>query len=183
MKTRFSFIAFGICLIFAAGCLNSGGASIVVDLNSKTGEMKYFNIVSDSKDEKEIKSDFQTLLDMVFKEEDPKPEEIKMTSKKLYRNNDQLDGIIIFSFNDPEKALKELNFGTDENGNYILKLGNDIYVRSNGTYIEKDSEKFVKWNKDITKIELETKTDMTGWQNSVSLLSYWLEWEKNNPPK
>ncbi len=180
MKACFFILFLFICpVFFLSGCLDCERVSLSVDLVNKVTEVKYFNIVSNSKDEDTIKKDFRELIKKVYFDDDSKSNPDRITSKRLYRNNEQLDGMVQFSFKHPEKVIKEFEIKTDKKGDYILDITKDIenyQVSGNGQYAEKDSKKIFKWRKNVKEIKLEMKTKVFDDTKKTSLLKYWLDW-------
>jgi pSer/pThr/pTyr-binding forkhead associated (FHA) protein len=168
-----------------AGCLEYEEEYLFIDIPKKVGEVRYSNIVSDSKDEKTIKGDFQDLIDMVYidkyenSKEGAEQKTIQIISRELYGIGPRLDGTVNFSFKDLKAALNEFNIRIDKNEDYIYEMGDDeVYRGGNGTYSEHDSIKAVKWKKQSKTIELEKRTASFAKTKTTSLLSYWLDWKK-----
>jgi len=166
-------------LFFLSGCLDCERASISIDLAHQVAEVKYFNIVSNSREEETIKEDFRDLIKMVYFEEDSAADPDRITSRRLLRNNEQLDGIVRFSFKSLPKALKEYGIEMDKKGDYILDLtkeSENYQVTSNGKWIESGSKKILKWPKTTKKIEFEQKSKVFDETNKTSLLKHWQAW-------
>ena len=166
-------------LFFLSGCLDCERASISIDLVHQVAEVKYFNIVSNSREEETIKEDFRDLIKKVYFEEDSSADPDRITSRRLLRNNEQLDGIVRFSFRSSPQALKEYGIETDKKGDYILDLtkeSENYHVSSNGRWVESGSKKFLKWPKTVKKIEFEQKSKVFDEANKTGLLRHWQGW-------
>ena len=127
--------------------------------------------------------DFRELIKKVYLDDDSKSDSDRITSKRLSRNDEQLDGMVRFSFKHFEKALKEFEIKTDQRGDYILDITKDIenyQVSGNGQYIERDSKKMMKWHKNLKEIKVEMKTKVFDETEKTRLLKYWLDWIDRN---
>ena len=177
------FIAFFLPMV-SIGCLGYEKEYLLIDISKQWGEVRYSNIVSDSKGEEDIKGDFQDLIDMVYNDKYADSEEagqktIQIISRELYGIGSRLDGTVKFSFKELKAALNEFNIKIDTNKNYIYELGADeVYRGGNGTYSEHNSTKEVRWDKQSTTIELEIRHAFFDQTKATSLLSYWLDWKK-----
>ena len=166
-------------LLLLSGCLDCERVSITIDLVHQVAEVKYFNIVSNSREEETIKEDFRDLIKKVYFEEDLATDPDRITSRRLLRNNDQLDGIVRFSFKSSQKALKEYGIEMDKKGDYRLDLtkeSENYQVSSNGRWVESGSKKILKWPKTVKKIEFEQKSKVFEETDKTSLLKHWQAW-------
>lgn len=185
MKTaRFLLLFFSFSLgLFFSGCLDCERVSLSIDLMNKVTEIKYVNIVSDAKDEATIKKDFRGLLKMVYLDDDSKVEPDRITSKRLYKNNEQLDGVTRFSFKDLQTVLKEFNIEKDRDGPYLMDVTKEIgnyHVSSNGQYVERETKKWFKWDSHAKEIKVEMKSKTFVEAQNTRLLQYWLDWVEKN---
>lgn len=176
------FIAFFLPLV-SIGCLGYEKEYLLIDISKQWGEVRYSNIVSDSKGEENIKGDFQDLIDMVYNDQYANSKEgaeqktIQIISRELYGIGPQLNGTVNFSFKDLEAALNEFNIKIDKNEDYRYEMGDDeVYRGGNGTYSEHNSTKEVRWDKQSKTIELEIRHASYDRTETTSLLSYWLDW-------
>lgn len=180
IKKPIFLLFFCMSLVFLfSGCLDCEMASLSIDLIDKVAEIKYFNIVSNSRDEDTIKKDFRELIQKVYFDDDSKSDPDRITSRKLYRDNERLDGMIRFSFKHPDKVLKEFKIDTDQNGDYIIDVTKEVenfQVSGSGQFIERDSKKLFKWPKNVKKIEFETKSKVFDESEKTRLLKNWQDW-------
>jgi len=187
MKKRafFLLLCFSLLLLLS-GCLDCEKASISIDMGRKVAEVKFSNIVSNSTDEETIKEDFRDLIKRVYFDEGSKSDPDRITSRRLYRNNEKLDGIERFSFQSLPRVLKEFGIETDKSGDYILdvtKESENYQIIGNGQSIERGSKKLLKWRKNVKKIDFEQKSREFDETKKTSLLKPWLDWVDNNTPK
>ena len=186
MKIHSKILFLAVCLsLFLTGCLSYEEEYLLIDISNNVGEVRYSNIVSDSKDEEAIKGDFQDLIDMVYNykyadsKEGAEQKTIQIISGELYGIGTRLDGTVNFSFKDLKAALNEFNIKIDKNEDYIYDMGADeVYRGGNGTYSEQNSIKAVIWDKQSKTIELEKRTASFAQTKITSRLSYWLDWKK-----
>ena len=187
MKKRafFLLLCFSLLLLLS-GCLDCEKASISIDMGRKVAEVKFSNIVSNSTDEETIKEDFRDLIKRVYFDEGSKSDPDRITSRRLYRNNEKVDGIERFSFQSLPRVLKEFGIETDKSGDYILdvtKESENYQIIGNGQSIERGSKKLLKWRKNVKKIDFEQKSREFDETKKTSLLKPWLDWVDNNTPK
>jgi hypothetical protein len=172
------------CLSFLlTGCLDFERASVSIDLANRVAEVKFVNIVSNSRDEETIKEDFRDLIKRTYFDEDSKSDPDRITSRRLYKNNERLDGIERFSFKSFKKVLKEFNVEVDKKGDYVLDLtkeSENFQISGNGQTIERDSKKFLKWPKYVKKIEFEEVSKEFDETKKTGLLKYWVDWVDRN---
>ena len=107
---------------FFSSCLDCERASISIDMARKAAEVKFSNIVSNSTDEETIKEDLRDLIKKVYFDEDSKSDPDRITSRRLYRDNEKLCGIERFSFQSFPRVLKEFGLETDRSGDYWGKM-------------------------------------------------------------
>jgi hypothetical protein len=170
-------------LFLLIGCMDCERASISIDLIHKVAEVKFFNIVSNSKDEETIKEDFRDLIQRVYFDEASKSDPDRITSRRLFGNNEKLDGVERFAFKSLPKVLKEFGIEADKSGGYVLdvtKESESYQISGNGQLIQKGSKKFLKWQKNVKKIEFEEKSKEFKEPEKTSLLKHWLEWVDKN---
>ena len=182
MKTNNYTLIVILCIsLLLTSCLSVEKLYLSIDLNKKIGEIKYFNIVSDSEDKEEIEADFKELIENNYLGDGIQGglPSIKITSKKLYGEKGHLNGKVRFTFVHLKDALNDFDIEIDANGNYFYELDNGLEY-TNGTYYEQDLKKQVKWDKNTETIELYFRIMDSDDTEVVSLLPYWLEWKKNN---
>jgi hypothetical protein len=158
-------------------------ASISIDLANKIAEVRFFNIVSNSTEEETIREDFRFLIKQVYFDEDSKSDPDRIISRRLFKTNNQLDGVERFSFKDLRKALKDWSIEVDKSGAYILDITKEVEnyrVSGNGQYLERGSKKFLKWPKNVKRIEVEEKSKEFDEAKKTSLLKHWLDWVDKN---
>ena len=173
-------------LLPLSGCLDCERTSVSIDLVYKMAEVKFSNVVSNSTDEKTIREDFQDLIEKAYFDEASKSDPDRITSRRLYRNDERLDGVERFSFQSLARVLKEFNIETDKSGNYILditKESENYQISGNGQPIGKDSKRFLKWPKNAKKIEFEENRKEFDETKKTSLLKPWLDWINKNTKK
>ncbi len=166
-----------------SGCLDCEKTSISIDLAHQVAEVKFSNIVSNSREEGTIKEDFRGLIKKVYFDEASKSDPDRITSRRLYRNNEKLDGIERFSFQSLPKVLKEFSIEVDKKGDFILDLtreSEDFQINGNGQFVERGSKKLLRWHKNVKKIEFEEKSKEFDETKKTSLLKDWLEWVDKN---
>jgi hypothetical protein len=181
-------IFFLLCsfLFFLSGCLDCERASISIDMARKVAEVKFSNIVSNSTDEETIKEDLRDLIKRVYFDENSKSDPDRITSRRLYRDNEKLCGIERFSFQSLSRVLKEFSIETDRNGDYILdvtKESENYQISGNGQSVERGPKKLLKWRKNVKKIDFEQKSREFDETKKTSLLKPWLDWVDNATPK
>jgi len=187
MKIYNKIFFLAVCLsFFLTGCLSYEEEYLFIDISNNVGEVRYSNIVSDSKDEEAVKEDFQDLIDMVYNDKHANSEEgteqktIQIISRELYGIGVRLDGTVNFSFKDLKAALNEFNIKKDKHEDYIYEMGADeVYRGGNGKYSEHNSTKAVMWDKQSKTIEIEKTTASFAQTKTTSLLSFWLDWKKH----
>ena len=170
-------------LFLLFGCMDCERASISIDLIHKVAEVKFFNIVSNSMDEETVKEDFRDLIKRAYFDEASKSDPDRITSRRLYRNNDKLDGVERFAFKSLPKALKEFSIEADKDGGYVLDITREresYEVGGNGQYIERGSKKLLKWHENVKKIEFEEKSREFDETKKTSLLKHWMDWVDKN---
>jgi hypothetical protein len=172
------------CLSFLlTGCLDFERVSVSIDLANRVAEVNFVNIVSNSRDEETIKEDFRDLIKRVYFDEDSKSNPDRITSRRLYKSNERLNGIERFSFKSFQKVLKEFNFEVDKKGDYLLDLtkeSENFQISGNGQMIERDSKKFLKWPKYAKKIEFKEISKEFDETMKTGLLKYWVDWVDRN---
>jgi hypothetical protein len=170
----------GLFLLFTLnGCMDFERASFSIDMIEKVGEVNYFNIVSNSRDEQTVKEDFRALIKQVYFDPESKSDPERITVNSLSRNKEELDGKIRFAFKDLQKVLKEYEIKTDGNGNYLLdvtKDGENFYITGNGHSVERFSRRFLIWPKNVKRIEIEMKSKRFDISTRTSLLGRWSDW-------
>jgi hypothetical protein len=179
----FSWIVCFSLPLFLSGCLDFERASISIDLANKIAEVRFFNIVSNSTEEETIREDFRFLIKQVYFDEDSKSDPDRIISRRLFKTNNQLDGVERFSFKDLRKALKDWSIEVDKSGAYILDITKEVEnyrVSGNGQYLERGSKKFLKWPKNVKRIEVEEKSKEFDEAKKTSLLKHWLDWVDKN---
>jgi hypothetical protein len=184
MRSFYAWLVFLACLSFALyGCLNSNGASFFFDLDTGTGEIRYLDIVSNAKTEDGITGDFRDLIHsyLLGDQLEKGYESIDIHAKELYTANGNLNGIIRFSFSDPEQALSEFDIMIEPDGTYVFELSSDMaYTDGNGILIENDAARQIRWDNDVKKIKMSFLFNGSDGNTGVSLNPHWLEWKKNN---
>jgi hypothetical protein len=172
------------CLsFFLTGCLDFERVSVSIDLANKVAEVSFFNIVSNSRDEETIKEDFRDLIKRAYFDEDSKSDPERITSRRLYKSNEKLDGIERFSFKSSKKVLKEFNIEVDKKGDYVLDLTKEsesFQISGNGQTIERDSKKLLKWPRYVKKIEFKEISKEFDETKKTGLLKYWADWIDRN---
>jgi len=166
-----------------SGCLDCEKVTLSLDLVRKVGEVYYFNIVSDSKDEKTIKEDFWGLIKKVYFDDDSTSDPDRIISKRLYRDNEQLNARVRFSFMHLDKVLKDFEIKKDKKGNYFIdvtKEAENYHISGNGRSVEIDSTKRFQWPRHSKKIEFEMKRKGFDETQKTRLLMQWLEWVDKN---
>jgi hypothetical protein len=170
----------GLSLLFTLnGCMDFERASFSIDVIEKVGEVNYFNIVSNSRDEQTVKEDFRALIKQVYFELESKSDPERITVNSLSRNKEELDGKIRFTFKDLQKVLKEYEIKIDGDGNYFLdvtKDGENYYITGNGQSVERDSRRFLIWPRTVKRIEIEMKSKRFDISTKTSLLGRWSDW-------
>ena len=182
----FSSFFSALLLVALSGCLDCERASISIDLVHRVAEVRYFNIVSGSREEETVREDFRDLINKVYFEEEPAEDPDRITSRRLFGNKDQLDGRVRFAFRSSTKVLKEYGIETDKDGDYILDLtkeSENYQVSSNGRWVESGSRKILKWPKTVEKIEFEQKNKVFDEMGKTRLLSHWQAWMDRNTKK
>jgi len=177
-----SFWLYAACIILLSGCLDAEKLSLSLDLKSKTAEVGYSNIVSDSKEESKIKEDFEELIEKAYgdkKDHDGRPGQ--PISAKLYEEDGHLDGVAVYSFKDSAQMIKEYEIETDNKGDFILDLGKESnrdleYAGGNGAYIEEGTKRLIRWSGNSTSLKVKLRNKLFD-SKSKSLLSYWVEWK------
>jgi hypothetical protein len=170
-------------LLLLNGCLDFERASVSIDLANRVAEVTFVNIVSNSRDEETIKEDFRDLIKRVYFDEDSKSNPDRITSRRLYKSNERLDGIERFSFKSLQKVLKEFSIEVDKKGDYILDLTKEsehFRISGNGQTIERDSKKFLRWPRYVKKIEFEEVSKEFDETKKTGLLKYWVDWVDRN---
>ena len=166
-------------IFFLSSCLDCERVSLSIDLVRKVGEVNYFNIVSNSKDEKTIKEDFRELIKKVYFDEYSTSDPDRITSKRLYRDNKQLNATVRFSFIYLDKVLKEFEIKKDKKGDYFIDVTKEVenyQISGNGRFVEVDSQKLFRWPKNGKEIKLEMKTKVFNELEKTRLLQYWQDW-------
>jgi hypothetical protein len=170
----------GLSLLFTLnGCMDFERASFSIDVIEKVGEVNYFNIVSNSRDEQTVREDFRALIKQVYFEPESKSDPERITANSLSRNREALDGKIRFAFKDLQKVLKEYEIKIDGDGSYFLdvtKDGENYTITGNGQSVGRDSRRFLVWPKTVKRIEIEMKSKRFDISTKTSLLGRWSDW-------
>lgn len=147
-------------LFFVTGCLTTEFKEISLHISedgSGNGEIVYKNLLSQRYSEEDSpEKDFDNLVSEyidgnLFEQEFPN---LKIKSKKLYLENDKLNGKIEFDFNN----ISDLNFFKFNNESpimYHLKSVDETFVESNGFYNE-DIMPVVFWENSVKHLTLKT---------------------------
>ncbi|MEP4534889.1 MAG: hypothetical protein ABJ004_17480 [Cyclobacteriaceae bacterium] len=178
-----------------SGCVIYEQIRMKLNLSKRTGQIEYFNIVSaiekedsywenDAEKEKflyELKETRKKdLVDLLKEYDDIKVNSnMEVTSKKLVKKKNQLNGIEKFKY----KSFKDFEIETSADGSsYALKLeGDQRYIDGNGFYFETDTGNYVSWSVDVKYIDITLKLhDLEDFDYVESLLPYWKEWKKTN---
>ncbi len=175
-----------VILLLLSGCLDAEKFSLSLDLKDKTSEVVYANIVSDSKEERKIREDFEELIEKTS----PAKEETggkpgKLIAARLNETDGHLDCAARYVFRDSAEMLKEYEIKTDEKGDFIFDLSKEgnrdlEYAGGNGKYIEEGKKRFVRWDRNSTSLTMNLKNRAFSAKNK-SLLSYWMKWKEGNP--
>lgn len=170
-------------VLLLSGCLDAEKFSVSLDLKGSTAEIEYSNIVSNSKEEDKIEEDFAELLKMAHGgtgDREAKPG--MLVAAKLYEADGHLDGIARYSFRNNKEMLAEYGIERNEKGDFIFDLSRENleYTGGNGVYIEKGDKRFVRWDGNCASLRMKLKNKVFDPKNR-GLLSYWLEWKRNNP--
>lgn len=186
MKKNYS-LQIILSLLLYSGCLTTEFKEITLHLENKGsghGEIIYKNILSQKyADEDTPQKDFDELLNQYYYGtfiEDEFPE-LKITSKKLFLENDQLNGKVEFEFQNLTD-IKFFQFNAESPIMYYIKGVDETFVESNGFYKE-EIMPVVFWEKSEKHITL--KTSISGEVNKengdfISLKNLFLEWEAAN---
>ncbi len=186
---RLTALMLGIALLLN-GCLDCETESVVIDVVNKTGKMIYGGLSSSGETADQIEEDFQGLVNTVndktenaihFRWEENPNKPIKILSKELYSSNNKLYGRVLVQLKNEvfPKNLEEFGLKLDDQGNYILNLGEDeAYTGGNGQFIQEGSTRIVKWPRKTEKIEFERSHSHAKDEKMTNLLPRWIEWKK-----
>ncbi|RPJ02476.1 MAG: hypothetical protein EHM36_12430 [Deltaproteobacteria bacterium] len=159
--------------------MDSERNSLSIDLIEKVGEVKYLNIVSNSRDEGTVKEDFRDLIKQTYFDAESRSDPERITSKSLHRNKENLDGMMRFAFKNLEKTLKDFEIKIDGEGNFFMDVTKDsenFSITGNGQLVERDSRKLLIWPRNTKRIEVETRSRVFDAAAKTSLLKHWTEW-------
>lgn len=175
-----------LSIVFYSGCLTTEFKEITLHIaadGSGHGEIIYKNILSQKySDEDTPQKDFEELLNQYYHGsfiEDEFPA-LKISSKKLFLEKDQLNGKVEFEFQNLAD-IKFFQFNAGSPIMYYVKGVDETFVESNGFYKE-EIMPVVFWENSEKHITL--KTSISGEISNengdfISMNDLYLQWETN----
>lgn len=157
MKKQFLIIF--ISILFLPGCLTFHRISYQLTLKdefSGTGIIKVYDIRSDAETDAEFEDDKKTLFKFILNSEqfltEMNNEGKNISSRKLYKEDNLLNGETLFSFND----IRQVEGISFEDGFYFItmELEDSIYY-TNGEIIFSDEFKRIVWDQNIETLIFE----------------------------
>jgi len=177
-RTLISFFLTGV-ILFASGCLTVEKKEYSFRINkdnSGTLTIKFVNIMSSMDEEQDVsETDYTELIDNYMngsEMEDTYPNAV-LESKRLFEENNQLCGEVVFSFSDYREA-KLFMYSKNAPLMYSLCgfLDSEAYFTSNGEFGGEDMP-VVFWDNDLSELKLVTKITEPD-ETTVSLLTQYL---------
>ena len=159
IKKIFLTIVFTIQATLFSGCLVPEKIFYTIKLdrqNSGTVTMQFYNIKSNSGDDKEFQDDEENLFNYILKSDkltaQLKSQGKDVISRELYVDGDRLNGKAEYRFTDINK-VEGIRF---EDGFYYLTLAlDDSVISTNGQIIKSKEYKRILWDKSIKTLKFE----------------------------
>lgn len=184
-RINIALISVIILSMLFTGCLTVEKKEYTFELNpdgTGKGSIRFVNIVSEEDEEKDVSfKDFGELISDYmegdqFEQDNPY---FSVTDKKLYEENDQLMGLVNFTFT----QMDSIGFYRYENCNcapYIYYLGSlsETLTETNGKYLGEDRDyPMIVWSPDTKVFKFTTivKEDMS---DAHSLLPMYRTWKE-----
>lgn len=160
-----------LLLLLAAACPKVERKVYTFDIKAGTGEVRYLNIVTDSPEKSN--DDFLEVLNKMILGTQIETENPgwRVTSKELYVENGQLNGLVKFEFASPERAGI---YKHDKKAPYFWCTG-DTIVTTNGDRVP-TTEKCVVWGSKMKKLEV-TVTEGEISAGDATLLPVYERWK------
>jgi len=138
------------------GCIIFHKVSYEIDLSKKSAELIITDIRSDAKDVEEFSEDRKNLFDQMQKSPEfltsMKAEGKNIVHRELFLNGDNLNGKVIYKFEDVSK-VEGIIF---EDGFYFLTLPlEDSILSTNGEVIFSENHKRILWDKTVKVLKFE----------------------------
>ena len=178
MKINLSIIIISIILIFLThGCLLMHSVSYEIkpgETGGGTAVVTIENINSDALDATELNEDKKNLFEFMYKSDDfieqMKEEGKIINSRELFVENEKLNGIIKFGFDDIE-IVEGIIY---EEPFYFLTLSpEDSIISTNGEVIVSDDYKRIMWDNTVKVLKFKMFSDDVDKGNLVGLAQYY----------
>jgi len=178
MKKNLSIIIVSFLLIFLTpGCLLMHSVSYEIKPNGNdngTAVLIVDDIRSDALDATELNDDKKNLFEFMYKSDDfieqMKDEGKKINSRELFVENEKLNGIVKFGFDDIE-LVEGIIY---EEPFYFLTLSpQDSIISTNGEIIVSDEYKRIMWDNTVEVLKFKMFSDDVDSGNLVSLAQYY----------
>jgi hypothetical protein len=178
MKKNISIIIVSFLLVFLTqGCLLMHSVSYEIKPNGNdngTAVLTVEDIRSDALDATELNEDKKNLFEFMYKSDDfieqMKDEGKKINSRELYVENEKLNGIVKFGFDDIE-IVEGIIY---EEPFYFLTLSpQDSIISTNGEIIVSDEYKRIMWDNTVEVLKFKMFSDDVDSGNLVRLAQYY----------
>jgi hypothetical protein len=178
MKKNLSIIIVSFLLVFLTqGCLLMHSVSYEIKPNGNdngTAVLTVEDIRSDALDATELNDDKKNLFEFMYKSDDfieqMKDEGKKINSRELYVENEKLNGIVKFGFDDIE-IVEGIIY---EEPFYFLTLSpQDSIISTNGEIIVSDEYKRIMWDNTVEVLKFKMFSDDVDSGNLVRLAQYY----------
>ena len=178
MKNNLSIIIISLVVIFLTkGCLLMHSVSYEIKPGEKGGGnavVTIENINSDALDATELNEDKKNLFEFMYKSDDfieqMKDEGKKINSRELYVENEKLNGIVKFGFDDIE-IVEGIIY---EEPFYFLTLApEDSIISTNGEVIVSNEYKRIMWDNTVEVLKFKMFSDDVDEGNLVDLAQYY----------
>jgi hypothetical protein len=178
MKKNISIIIVSFLLVFLTqGCLLMHSVSYEIKPNGNdngTAVLTVEDIRSDALDATELNDDKKNLFEFMYKSDDfieqMKDEGKKINSRELYVENEKLNGIVKFGFDDIE-IVEGIIY---EEPFYFLTLSpQDSIISTNGEIIVSDEYKRIMWDNTVEVLKFKMFSDDVDSGNLVRLAQYY----------
>jgi len=179
MKKFFTLLLLTYLVFSLQGCLTVETKEYRFKINkdrSGEGSIAYINIMTDKDTAGSVETDYQTLIDSYLNGDALKDDlpNVKITSKRLYEEDNQLCGEVKFQFGDITK-MKFYKY--KETGPWCYHLtslnmiGSESYFSSNGTY-GGENMPVIFWEGTVKEFKFKTTVTQPG-KTTKSLLEIW----------
>jgi len=169
-------ILFYLTTLFALNTVFvSEQTKVTIDIENKTVQIEYIDLMTPRMAVDHAETGLKEIEKATdFSKHFP---HLKLTSKKIYKQNKKLNATLNFSYDSQEELFKLIHFDTDSGGNPLYQiLMIEKMTSTNGQFIKGDEFDIVQWDKNEKIIELALQHGDFGdkdFDDRVILLPYW----------